>query len=62
MTKYASTSVKRRNIKTTAEKKVQIAIDKMIDIIDLEVHYNVSELASQVLDKLRELESKISHS
>jgi len=60
--KNVSQTIKRRNIKIKAEKKVQIAIDKLIDIIDLDVHYEVSERAARLLDGLRELESKIYHS
>lgn len=59
MTRYASHAIKHKNIKAKAEKKIQIAIDKVIDVIDMEVHYSVSQLAGEILDRLRELESKI---
>lgn len=57
--KTASYAIKRKKVKATAEKKIQIAIDKVIDIVDLEVHYSVSQLAGEILDRLRELEIKI---
>lgn len=46
--------------KERAVKKVQIAIDKLIDIIeDLYINESVSQSTGEILDRLRELESKI---
>lgn len=50
-----------RRTKDKAIKKVQIAIDKIIDLIDLQVSGAVSECAGNLLDRLRELESKINN-
>lgn len=40
-------------------KKVQIAIDKMIDLKDMGNSSQVNDMITRVLEKLRELESRV---